>query len=88
MQKLGESGKYLLMVKEKPILICSRPIYDSYNYIYYSAWNDRTHSYKTAKFDIVVGQEAAQAKVFELAGMYNIVKHVAEGYHATVFAYG
>ena len=53
-------------------------MFDSYNYLFCSAWNDRTNSYKTAKFDIVMDQEAAQAKVFELAGMYNIVKHVAE----------
>lgn len=58
--------------------ICLRPIFDSYNYLFCSAWNERTNSYKTAKFDIVMDTTCAQAKVFELAGMYNIVKHVAE----------
>lgn len=33
-------------------------------------------------------QLSAQGKVFELAGIHNIVKHVVGGYHATVFAYG
>ena len=33
-------------------------------------------------------QVAAQGKVFELAGMHNIVKHVVGGYNGTVFAYG
>ena len=41
-------------------------------------WNDRTTSYKNAKFDIVVDTKAAQANVFELTGMYHIVKHVVE----------
>lgn len=31
---------------------------------------------------------AAQGKVFEMAGMHNIVKHVVGGYNGTVFAYG
>ena len=44
----------------------------------FSAWNERTNAYKTAKFDIAVEQDCPQGKVFELTGMYNIVKHVAE----------
>ena len=29
-----------------------------------------------------------QGRVFEQTGIHEIVKHVTEGYHATVFAYG
>jgi hypothetical protein len=44
----------------------------------YSAWNDRTNSYKNADFDIVIDQAAQQGRVFELAGLHDLVKHVAE----------
>lgn len=44
----------------------------------YSAWNDRTNSYKNAEFDIVIDQAAQQGRVFELAGLHDLVKHVAE----------
>ena len=44
----------------------------------YSAWNDRTNSYKHAEFDIVIDQAAQQGRVFELAGLHDLVKHVAE----------
>lgn len=53
-----------------------------------SAWNDRTNGYKNANFDIVLDQSVTQAKVFDQSGMYGLVKHVIDGYHATVFAYG
>ena len=44
----------------------------------YSVWNDRTNSYKNAEFDIVIDQAAQQGRVFELAGLHDLVKHVAE----------
>ena len=44
----------------------------------YSAWNERTNSYKNANFDIVIDQAAQQGRVFELAGLHDLVKHVAE----------
>ena len=43
-----------------------------------SAWNERTNSYKNAAFDIVMDQSVAQGRVFELAGLHDLVKHVTE----------
>lgn len=53
-----------------------------------SAWNERTNSYKTAEFDIVMDPTITQGKVFDMTGISEIVKHVTEGYNATIFAYG
>ena len=44
----------------------------------FSAWNDRTNSYKNANFDIVLDQSVTQAKVFDQAGIYGLVKHVID----------
>lgn len=43
-----------------------------------SAWNERTNAYKSAKFDIVMDKNASQKRVFEQAGIYDLVKHVTE----------
>ena len=44
----------------------------------FSAWNERTNSYKNANFDIVLDQNVTQSAVFNQSGMYNLVKHVID----------
>lgn len=48
------------------------------NNLFKSAFNDRTNSYKNAQFDYVLEQTANQRRVYDKAGINDMVKNVVE----------
>jgi Kinesin motor domain len=53
-----------------------------------SVFNDRTAISKNSQFDFILDQTASQRKLYDRAGIPDLVHAVVDGYHATVFAYG
>ena len=51
-------------------------------------FNEKLKAFKNFKFDQVIDPSWSQNDVYENTEISKMVKHVLDGYHATIFAYG